>query len=133
MSKVCHYLSNNNIVINILVLKSVNQPSLAYLTAATHGLDEDARQLRDELESRGQTVPPIDPNARLLVPPPPIQQMTENWPLLMVSRGPFDAQLVGATNAVTLGGVGGGTKAGVGKAARAAAAFAAQEDNDTVR
>ncbi len=100
---------------------------MAYLTAATHGLDDDARQMRDELEARGQPVPPIDPNARLLVPPPPIQQMTENWPLLMVSRGPFDAQLVGATNAINVGGAG---KMVVGKAARAAAAFAAHDDID---
>ncbi|RCN35209.1 coatomer alpha subunit [Ancylostoma caninum] len=56
----------------IKVLKGVGQTSLAYLTAATHGYEEEAAALKSELESKGQPIPPIDPNARLLVPPPPV-------------------------------------------------------------
>lgn len=59
----------------ILVLKDVGQISLAYLTAATHGFNEEAQQLKEELLARGQNLPPVDPNARLLVPPPPIKQV----------------------------------------------------------
>ncbi|KAK6009925.1 WD domain, G-beta repeat protein, partial [Ostertagia ostertagi] len=74
----------------IKVLKGVGQTSLAYLTAATHGHEEEANLLRAELESKGQTIPPIDPNAKLLVPPPPICKLEENWPLLATARGPFE-------------------------------------------
>lgn len=61
---------------NILVLKEVGQISLAYLTAATHGMEEEANELREDLIKRDQNVPPVDPNARLLVPPPPIRQVS---------------------------------------------------------
>lgn len=56
----------------LAVLKGVGQTSLAYLTAATHGYEEEAAALKSELESKGQPIPPIDPNARLLVPLPPV-------------------------------------------------------------
>ena len=56
----------------VSVLKGVGQTSLAYLTAATHGFDEEAEQLKAELESKGQPLPPIDPNAKVLMPPPPL-------------------------------------------------------------
>lgn len=59
----------------VLVLKDVGQISLAYLTAATHGFSEEAKQLEEELLARGQNLPPVDPNARLLIPPPPIKQV----------------------------------------------------------
>uniref|UniRef100_A0A0R3S0K2 Coatomer subunit alpha n=1 Tax=Elaeophora elaphi TaxID=1147741 RepID=A0A0R3S0K2_9BILA len=101
----------------IKILKDVGQVSLAYLTAATHGFNEEAEQLKEELLARGQNLPPIDPNARLLIPPPPIKQMEDNWPLLTMSRGPFDAHLIT------------GNLANVGnKASRAAAAFAHTDD-----
>ncbi|KAK6730515.1 hypothetical protein RB195_007150 [Necator americanus] len=74
----------------IKVLKGVGQTSLAYLTAATHGYEEEADMLKSELESKGQPIPPIDPNAKLLVPPPPICKLEENWPLLSTARGPFE-------------------------------------------
>lgn len=109
-------------IILFLVLKDVGQPSLAYLTAATHGYAEEAEKLKADLEARGQPIPSVEPNAQLLVPPPPIQQMDENWPLLTVTRGVFDAQLLGGTKtpAVT-----------ASKAARAAAAFAVEEGDET--
>uniref|UniRef100_A0A0N5AHK6 Coatomer subunit alpha n=1 Tax=Syphacia muris TaxID=451379 RepID=A0A0N5AHK6_9BILA len=78
----------------IRLLKEVGQTSLAYLTAATHGYKEEAEQLESELVSRGQELPVINPDAKLLVPPPPIQQMEDNWPLLTMVRGPFDSQLL---------------------------------------
>lgn len=60
--------------------------SLAYLTAVTHGLSEEAANLED-LMSKEQ-VPNItpDPNAILLRSCPPLIQSESNWPLLTVSK-----------------------------------------------
>ncbi len=62
------------------------QISLAYLTAATHGLDEEAEQLQQQLEAAGQPMPTVNPSAIFLQPPPPIAQAEFNWPLLTVSK-----------------------------------------------
>lgn len=70
----------------IKVLKNVNVPSLAYLTAATHGLTQEADELRAIVADENKTLPDVLPNAKLLMPPPPIQQAESNWPLLSVSR-----------------------------------------------
>lgn len=61
------------------------QIALAYATAATHGLSEEAERLADGLDEP----PELDPNARLLLPPPPILK-EDNWPLLTVSKGFFE-------------------------------------------
>ena len=66
----------------VKVLKGCGQKSLAYLTAATHGLDEEAEQLKEE------NSPSVPADAELLQPPPPIKECEENWPLLTVSKGP---------------------------------------------
>jgi coatomer protein complex subunit alpha (xenin) len=63
--------------LHLLVLTEVGQYSLAYLTAATHGFEKEAQKLRAELESRDQPVPVVDPNAELLVPPPPIHKVMD--------------------------------------------------------
>lgn len=73
------------------ILENVGQLPLAYLTAATHGMTEKAEKLKQALLNAGQTVPPVDADAKLLAPPPPLQQCEENWPQLVVSRGVFDA------------------------------------------
>ncbi|CAI2316133.1 unnamed protein product [Caenorhabditis sp. 36 PRJEB53466] len=106
----------------VKVLRNCGQTSLAYLAAATHGYEQEAEELKAELESRQQPIPPVDPNARLLVPPPPVARLEENWPLLASARGAFDIQLLG------LGAAQGPAKtAGVKPAATA---FAAIEDDD---
>lgn len=69
----------------VKVLKASNQLSLAYLTAATHGMTEEAEQLKGEI-GNDQKLPDVDPNAKFLKPPPPIQQAETNWPLLTVTR-----------------------------------------------
>ena len=75
---------------------------MAYLTAATHGLTEDAEALKETFDPEKEQLPEVDPNAVLLQPPPPIMQQESNWPLLTVSRGFMDrafanAQGVGST------------------------------------
>ncbi|KAI1722288.1 coatomer WD associated region domain-containing protein [Ditylenchus destructor] len=77
----------------IKVLKDVGQSSLAYLTAASHGFEEEAEKLKTELESKNQPLPVAEPNAKLLAPPEPIQQLKENWPQLAVSVGALETQL----------------------------------------
>lgn len=70
----------------IRVLKSANLMSLAYLTAATHGLAEEAEELKDIVTEGNKQLPDVLPNAKFLKPPPPVQQAETNWPLLTVSR-----------------------------------------------
>ncbi|XP_063929353.1 coatomer subunit alpha [Zophobas morio] len=73
----------------IRVLKASNLTSLAYLTAATHGYEEEAEELKG-LIGNEKKVPDVDPNAKFFIPPPPIQQAESNWPLLTVSRSFFE-------------------------------------------
>lgn len=66
------------------MLKNANLNSLAYLTAATHGLKDAAEELKGSLGDK--PLPQVDPTAKFLRPPPPVQQAESNWPLLTVSR-----------------------------------------------
>nr|XP_039274380.1 LOW QUALITY PROTEIN: coatomer subunit alpha-like [Styela clava] len=78
----------------VKILRSCGQTPLAYLTAATHGMKEEAEQLKEQFED-DQRVPEIPTNAELLQPPPPISQFEENWPLLTVSKGFFEGSMAG--------------------------------------
>ncbi|KAF8367713.1 copa-1 [Pristionchus pacificus] len=101
------------------ILKSVGQTSLAFLTASTHGREEEAEELKAELEAKKQSVPPVSENAALLMPPPPISKMTDNWAHLQSSRSLLELKLASTT-----------TQAAPGKSKPAAAAFAAADDLD---
>ncbi|KAG7248287.1 hypothetical protein CRUP_002354, partial [Coryphaenoides rupestris] len=74
----------------VRILKNCGQKSLAYLTAATHGMDEEAEALKETFDLEKETV---DPNAQLLQPPPPINPLDTNWPLLTVSKGFFEGAI----------------------------------------
>jgi coatomer subunit alpha len=74
------------------ILKNCNQKSLAYLTAATHGMSEEAEDMAAQIEAEGKEVPKLNPDAKLFKGPLPIQQADTNWPLLTVSRGFFEGQ-----------------------------------------
>lgn len=63
------------------------------MTAATHGLAEDAERLAGGLEE----VPALDPSAQLLLPPQPILR-EDNWPLLTVSKGFFENLAAGGAH-----------------------------------
>ncbi len=79
----------------INILKNYNQTSLAYLTAATHGYEEEAEELKNTISSNGKELPAINPNAKYLKGPMPIQQTEQsNWPLLTVSKGFFENALL---------------------------------------
>jgi coatomer protein complex subunit alpha (xenin) len=70
----------------VKVLKNCGQPSLAYLTAATHGLTQIAEELRKDVSTEIRA----DPTATLLQPPVPIELQETNWPLLVVTKSVFD-------------------------------------------
>lgn len=76
--------------------------SLAYLTAATHGL-EDASELAESFQE-GETLPDVMPGAQLLLPPIPVSQQESNWPLLTTSKGFFEGAMM-ARQAATGGAV----------------------------
>ncbi|MED6268154.1 hypothetical protein CHARACLAT_019377, partial [Characodon lateralis] len=86
----------------VRILKNCGQKSLAYLTAATHGLDEEAEALKETFDPEKETVPEIDPNAQLLQPPPPINPLDTNWPLLTVSKGFFEGAIAAKGKAVQM-------------------------------
>uniref|UniRef100_A0A8D8R6E5 Coatomer subunit alpha n=1 Tax=Cacopsylla melanoneura TaxID=428564 RepID=A0A8D8R6E5_9HEMI len=76
----------------VKILKSCNQTSLAYLTAATHDLTEEAAELESNLLAAdpNATLPNVHPEARLLRPPAPVTEAETNWPLLTVSKSFFE-------------------------------------------
>lgn len=75
----------------VKLLKSCDQMLLAYLTAATHGLKEEAVNL---VEHCGPNPPKVNPRAVLLRPPAPINQAETNWPLLTVSKSFFEGPAI---------------------------------------
>ena len=72
------------------------QGALAFVTAATHGLDEDAVRIEEGLapELVAELRAGLQPDARLLLPPHPILK-EDNWPLLTVSKGFFESLAAG--------------------------------------
>ncbi|XP_023224658.1 coatomer subunit alpha-like [Centruroides sculpturatus] len=82
-----------DVVERLKILKNCGQTSVAYLSAVTHGLHEEAEALKANLESNNLQLPQPDPNAVLLQPPCPIMQCEENWPLLSVSKGFFEGAI----------------------------------------
>lgn len=83
------YLGDVNERVRLLV--EAGQPALAYVTAATHGLTEEAAKLAEEL---GDAVPELPASGgQLFLPPAPIMR-EDNWPLLTVSKGFFETLAV---------------------------------------
>ncbi|RUS21604.1 coatomer WD associated region-domain-containing protein, partial [Endogone sp. FLAS-F59071] len=91
MSRFHNSLYLGDVEERIRLLKEVGQLPLAYLTAKSHGLTEEAEAI---LTAANLTVDDIEvpPAGQLLQPPPPIVRLQDsNWPLLTVSRGFFDS------------------------------------------
>jgi len=100
MSRFHNSLYLGDVQERIRVLEEVGQTALAYITAATHGLQEEADALAQKLQSANPDVPiklpPINSKAYLMQPPIPIMKLHEsNWPLLTVSKGYFDGAVLG--------------------------------------
>jgi len=63
-----------------------NIVSLAYVTAATHGLVEEAEAIKVKLDGN---VPALPEDPVLMMPPTPVMRLHEtNWPLLNVTARP---------------------------------------------
>eukprot|EP00884_Botryococcus_braunii_P010188 jgi/Botrbrau1/19170/Bobra.0077s0079.1 len=78
------------------LLEEAGQYGLAYVTAATYGLDEDAVRLAGTLQDAGvDPLPDLEPGGgQLLAPPAPILHEA-NWPLLTVQKGFFETLAAG--------------------------------------
>jgi len=76
----------------VRILEKCGQTSLAYLTAAVHGLEEDAERIKEENSQK--PLPDLPNECYLLNPPPPVIECNESWPLLAVSKGIFDGALL---------------------------------------
>ena len=72
------------------------QGALAFVTAATHGLEEEVARLEEALqpELARELKAGLEGGARLLLPPAPILK-EDNWPLLTVSKGFFESLAAG--------------------------------------
>ncbi|RGB25538.1 coatomer WD associated region-domain-containing protein [Rhizophagus diaphanus] len=92
MSRFHNSLFLGDVEERVRLLKEVGQLPLAYLTARSHGLMEEAESI---LASTGLTTDDISDlpaTGQLLKPPMPIiRQHDSNWPLLTVSRSFFDS------------------------------------------
>ncbi len=85
MSSFHNTLYLGDVAERVKVLVSAGQPCLAYITAATHGLEEEANRLLKTLEYAELPIPEIPLNAVLLVPPTPIIR-ADNWPMLATHK-----------------------------------------------
>lgn len=93
---------------------------MAYLTAATHGLEQEAQDLAESLPE-GQQLPDVLPGAQLLQPPVPVSQQESNWPLLTTTKGFFESAMLARQQA---------TGAAGGSLAAAAASAELDEGGD---
>ncbi|RNA31962.1 coatomer subunit alpha [Brachionus plicatilis] len=82
----------------VKILENCGQKSLAYLTAKTHNLEEEADRLAEQ--AFVDTAPPETiPDARLLKSPAPISQQESNWPLLSITKGFFEGNITARSTA----------------------------------
>eukprot|EP01116_Phalansterium_solitarium_P014778 TRINITY_DN325_c0_g2_i1.p1 TRINITY_DN325_c0_g2~~TRINITY_DN325_c0_g2_i1.p1 ORF type:complete len:1233 (+),score=516.79 TRINITY_DN325_c0_g2_i1:73-3771(+) len=86
----------------VRLLEEVGQAPLAYVTAKTHGLVDEARAIFGRNEEKWSKVDPsnvakaLPREPQLFQPPIPIMRLHDsNWPLLNVSKGYFDGATLG--------------------------------------
>jgi len=72
----------------VQVLEAAGQVALAYLTATTHGLEEDAERLKALLEAANHPIPEPEEKPILMQPPTPILRHG-NWPQCRVTKSTF--------------------------------------------
>ncbi|EDV25681.1 uncharacterized protein TRIADDRAFT_24616 [Trichoplax adhaerens] len=78
----------------VKILNALGQKHLAYLTAATHNLEEESNTLKSNFQN-GDTVPSMLEDAKLLRPPVPVMPCEGNWPLLTTRKSFFDTKASG--------------------------------------
>ncbi|CAG8582649.1 3224_t:CDS:10 [Ambispora gerdemannii] len=92
MSRFHNSLFLGDVEERVRLLKEVGQLPLAYLTAQSHGLIEEAESILAASGLTPEDITDLPTNGQLLKPPTPIiRQQDSNWPLLTVSRSFFDS------------------------------------------
>ena len=91
----------------VKILEQCGQRSLAYLTARTHALDDEADRICESLFTDDSPAPEASEDAKLFLPPVPIAQQESNWPLLSVSKGFFDTAIATRGQTSSVSGAGG--------------------------
>lgn len=87
----------------IKILKEVGQLQLAYLTAKSHGLHDEAASIAAACGISPENLPPIPSNGSLLHPPAPLLRQTEkSWPISEVSKGYFEGGVSNADDNVQI-------------------------------
>lgn len=89
MSRFHNALYLGDAATRVKVLEEAGRLNLAYMTAATYGLTEQAERLKTMLEEAKIPVPQVDSAAVMLHPPAPVVREGGNWPLLNVGPGPL--------------------------------------------
>ncbi|XP_065347768.1 coatomer subunit alpha [Cloeon dipterum] len=77
----------------VKILKNCGQLSLAYLTARTHNLNEEADAIKQMVDPEKVQLPEPNANATCFRPPIPVMQAETNWPLLTVSKSFFEGAM----------------------------------------
>ena len=78
------------------------QAPLAYLTAKTYGLEEEAIAIFEVANTGIPSPPPVRPHAELLKPPAPILRHFDiNWPQLTITRSFFEGGLFSSDTAIS--------------------------------
>ena len=111
----------------VRILEEAGHTPLAYVCAATHGLEADAQRLAGVLQEQGKTLPPVSTRAALMQPPAPLVR-DDNWPLLTVSKGFFDGAAAGFATAQQPAGDAGGSYGLADNADAAAAGWGEELD-----
>lgn len=75
------------------------QGALAFVTAATHGLEDEIARIEEALqpELAAELKAGLQSDAQLLIPLVPILK-EDNWPLLTVSKGFFESLAAGGAS-----------------------------------
>ena len=89
MSRFFNAMYLGDVRARVKVLLDVNQTTLAYITAVSYGLEEEANSIRALLEEQKLPVPDVAPATTLLTPPTAVEQEGE-YPLLEMPRSVFD-------------------------------------------
>ncbi|CAG8819946.1 19700_t:CDS:10, partial [Gigaspora margarita] len=95
MSRFHNSLFLGDVEERVRLLKEVGQLPLAYLTAQSHGLVEEAEAILTSAGLTADDITDMPTNGQLLKPPTPILKHPDsNWPLLTVQRSFFDSAFI---------------------------------------
>ncbi|ORX92865.1 coatomer protein alpha subunit [Basidiobolus meristosporus CBS 931.73] len=100
MSRFQNALYLGDIQERIQMLIEVDQYPLAYLTAKSHGLEEQANQILAGAGLSPEDITETPPSGKLLQPAVPVINKSDtNWPVLSISKSPFESAFASLANA----------------------------------